>query len=116
VLPRREGRPIVAYPTLLPTLAADAFSPGQGCIVFVDLAARLTTIAGDLIAAFGLTPAEARLAGKLLSEESVESAAESLGVAIGTARNQLKAVFQKTDTHGQGQLVAVMARLAKPRK
>jgi PAS domain-containing protein/DNA-binding CsgD family transcriptional regulator len=114
VLPRCKGRPIVAYPTRLPAIAAGAFSPGQACVVLVDLAARLTTIAGDLITAFGLTPCEARLAGKLLSEESLEAAAEGLGVAIGTARNQLKAVFQKTDTHGQGQLIAVIARLAKP--
>jgi PAS domain-containing protein len=114
VLPRREGRSILAYPTRLPAIAADAFSPGQACFVFVDLAARLTTIVGDLIAAFGLTVAEARLAGKLLSEESLEGAAESLGVAIGTARNQLKAVFQKTNTHGQGQLITVITRLAKP--
>jgi len=115
VLPRREGRPIVAYPTRLPAIANGALSPGQACVVFVDLAARQTTIAGDLIAAFGLTPGEARLAGKLLSEESLEAAAESLGVAIGTARNHLKVVFQKTDTHGQSHLIALIARLARPR-
>ena len=115
VLPRREGRSIVAYPTRLPAIANGAFSPGQICIVFVDLAARLTAIADDLIAIFGLTPSEARLAGKLMAAKSLEAAAESLGVAIGTVRNQLKAVFEKTDTHSQGQLIAVMAHLAKPR-
>jgi DNA-binding CsgD family transcriptional regulator len=114
LLPRREGRSIVAYPTRLPTIAAEAFSPGHAVIVFVDLAARLTTIDRDLIASFGLTRCEARLAGKLLSEESLEAAADSLGVAIGTARNQMKAVFHKTDTHHQGQLIALITRLATP--
>jgi DNA-binding CsgD family transcriptional regulator len=51
----------------------------------------------------------------LLREESLETAAESLGVSYWTARNQLKAVYQKTNTHGQGQLVALITRLAKPR-
>ena len=114
VFPRREGRPIVAYPARLPAIAGGAFSPGQACVVFVDLAARLTTTAGDLIAAFGLTPSEARLAHRLLSEESLGATAGSLGVAISTARNQLKAVFEKTDTHSQGQLIALIARLATP--
>jgi DNA-binding CsgD family transcriptional regulator len=115
VLPRREGRPILAYPTRLPAIAAGAFSPGQACIVFVDLDARPTTLASDLIAAFGLTPAEARLAGKLLSEESLEAAADSLGIARETARNQLKGVFQKTNTHRQGQLAGLLARVARQR-
>jgi DNA-binding CsgD family transcriptional regulator len=112
VLPRREGRPILAYPIRVPAIASGALSPGTACVVFVDLAARLTTAVGDLIAAFGLTPCEARLAGKLLSEGSLEAAAESLCVAVGTVRNQLKAVFQKTDTRNQGQLIALIARLA----
>jgi DNA-binding CsgD family transcriptional regulator len=115
VLPRREGRPILAYPTRLAAIAAAAFSPGQACIVFVDLDARPTTVAGDLIAAFGLTPAEARLAGKLLSEESLEAAADRLGVARETARNQLKSVLQKTGAHRQSQLAALLMRLGRHR-
>jgi len=61
---------------------------------------------------------EARLAHRLLSEESLGATAGSLGVAISTVRNQLKAVFEKTDTHSQGQriaLIALIARLATPR-
>ena len=115
VLPRCEGRPILAYPARLPAIADDAFSPGQACIVFIDLDARPTTIACDLIAAFGLTAAEARLAGKFLSEESLEAAADSLSVARGTARNQLKRVFEKTDTHRQGQLAALLTRMTGSR-
>lgn len=114
VLPRREGRPILAYPTRLPAIAANAFSPGQACIVFVDLGARLTTIPRDLIAAFGLTPAEARLVDRLLGEELIQAAAARLGVAVETARNQLKSIYQKTDTHRLAQLVALLARLHKP--
>jgi DNA-binding CsgD family transcriptional regulator len=115
VLPRREGRPILAFPTRLPAIADGAFSPGQACIILVDLDARPATFACDLIAAFGLTTGEARLAGRLLAEESLEVAADSLGIAHETARNQLKRVFEKTDTHRQGQLAALLARMAESR-
>jgi DNA-binding CsgD family transcriptional regulator len=114
VLPRENGRPIVAYPSRLSGAMPECFTLAEGFIVFVDLAARPTPVSGDLMRVFGLTHAEARLAERLLCEESLEAAAESLGVAYSTARNQLKAVYHKTDTHGQGQLLALISRLAKP--
>jgi DNA-binding CsgD family transcriptional regulator len=42
---------------------------------------------------------------------SPERAAEELKIARGTARNHLKAVFAKTATHRQGELVALLSRL-----
>jgi DNA-binding CsgD family transcriptional regulator len=92
----------------------EAFAFVQGFVVFVDLEARPAPLAADLTHAFGLTAAEARLADRLIREESLEAAAGGLGVSYSTARNQLKAIFQKTDTHGQGQLIALITRLAKP--
>jgi len=116
ILPRRSGRPIIVYPSRLSNSVSEAFAPCQGFAVFVDLEARLDLIGGDLRRVFNLTPAEARLMDHLLREESLKAAAESLGVAIGTARNQLKAIYQKTGTHGQGQLIALILRLATPRR
>ena len=115
VLPRQNGRPIVAYPSRLSGAVREGFTLAEGFIVFVDLQARPAGIAAGLARVFGLTAAEARLADCLLREESLETAAESLGVSYWTARNQLKAVYQKTNTHGQAQLVALITRLAKPR-
>jgi DNA-binding CsgD family transcriptional regulator len=40
-----------------------------------------------------------------------ERAAQQLGISKATARNQLKAVFAKTATHRQGELVALLSRL-----
>jgi DNA-binding CsgD family transcriptional regulator len=114
VLPRRNGRPIVAYPSRLSGAVREGFALVQGFVVFVDLEARPAANGADLIRVFGLTAAEARLADRLLREESLEAAAEHLGVAYSTARNQLRAIYQKTDTHGQGQLIALISRLAKP--
>ncbi len=42
---------------------------------------------------------------QLARGERLEDSADALGVAIGTARNQLKQIFAKTDTHRQAELV-----------
>lgn len=65
----------------------------------------------QLAAAFGLTPAEKRLAVLLAEERTLNQAADELQISRGTARQRLKAIFEKTDTHRQSQLVALMARL-----
>jgi DNA-binding CsgD family transcriptional regulator len=59
---------------------------------------------------FGLTAAETRLALRLLTGESLRSAAAALGITYESARSQLKAIFQKTGTHRQGELIALLAR------
>ncbi len=66
-----------------------------------------------LIRAFGLTPAEARLAALLASGETLETAAEALRVTRETARSRVKSIFQKTDTHRQATLVALLASLGR---
>lgn len=78
-------------------------------IVFVtDPEARTELAEADLSCLFGLTPAEARLAARLATGEALSTAAAVLGVTAGTARNQLKAVMQKTDTHRQPELVGLL--------
>lgn len=115
VLPRRNGRPIIAYPSRLPNAVRAGFALVQAFVVFADLEARPAPLAADLMHVFGLTRGEARMADRLLREEALETAAESLGVSYLTARNQLRAAFQKTDTHSQGQFLGLIARLARPK-
>lgn len=55
--------------------------------------------------AWGLTPAEARLALLLLEPVTLPEAAQRLGIGRETARSHLKALFAKTGTHGQAALV-----------
>jgi DNA-binding CsgD family transcriptional regulator len=66
-----------------------------------------------LRATFRLTTAEARLASRLATGTSLDHAADALGIARNTARAQLRAVFAKTDTSRQAELVALLARLAR---
>lgn len=61
---------------------------------------------------FGLTASEARLASHVSSGETLEAAADRLAISYETARKHLKAVFAKTDTHRQADLIALLARIA----
>ena len=59
-----------------------------------------------------LTPAELALVEALSSGQTLRDHAEMKQASIHTARNQLKSVFQKTDTHRQSELIAKL--LASP--
>jgi DNA-binding CsgD family transcriptional regulator len=47
----------------------------------------------------------------LSSGDTLEAAAAKCQISYQTARNQLKAVFAKTGTHRQSELVSLLARL-----
>jgi DNA-binding CsgD family transcriptional regulator len=64
-----------------------------------------------LKALYGLTPAEANLAQRLAAAEELKAAAARLGIGYGTARAQLAAIFRKTETRRQGELVRVLCTL-----
>lgn len=59
--------------------------------------------------AFGLTPAQARVAGNLATGASIDAVAARLGIKKETARNHLKQIFLKTGTRRQGALVALLS-------
>ncbi len=60
---------------------------------------------GDL---YGLTPAESKVAKGLVSGHTLDRIAEDASVSPATVRAQLKAVFRKTDTGRQAELVSVI--------
>lgn len=64
----------------------------------------------DLQLAFGLSGAESRLCELLVNGLSLARAARELEVSEGTVRQRVKMIFQKTGTHRQGELVALIAR------
>lgn len=61
-----------------------------------------------LTAAFGFTPAEVRLALRLLSGESLNTIGEHLHVSRETLKTQLSSLFAKTGTSRQGELIALL--------
>jgi DNA-binding CsgD family transcriptional regulator/PAS domain-containing protein len=78
------------------------------CLVITDPDRQTPTLENRLLAAFGLTEAEARLAALLASGEKLRSAADKLNITYGTARARLARIFQKTETRRQGELVKVL--------
>jgi len=67
--------------------------------------------AAILAEAFHLTPSEAKLACIIARGAHPDTAARELKISRETARNQLKSVFAKTDTHRQSELVALLLQI-----
>lgn len=85
-------------------------SVGSGCVaVFLSKPGSLQLSPKRLAVLYGLSPAESRLAAKLAALKSLGQAAIELGVAMGTVRTQLSAVFAKTGARGQSELLMLMA-------
>jgi DNA-binding CsgD family transcriptional regulator len=112
-LARQEGhRPYIieALPATGPM--RDIFQRIAALLVVTDLDARLQTPNELIREAFGLTPAELRLATTLGSGEDLRTAAEIHGMAYETARRHLKAIFSKAAVNRQSELVTLLARFA----
>lgn len=78
------------------------------CIVITD-PERGPKLPDEILRAIhGLTAAESRLAVKVASGKSLQSAAEELGISYKTARTQLAVIFRKTSTARQGELVKLL--------
>jgi DNA-binding CsgD family transcriptional regulator len=67
--------------------------------------------AAILAKTFRLTPSEAKLACIIARGAPPYIAARELKISRETARNQLKSVFAKTDTHRQSELVALLLQV-----
>jgi DNA-binding CsgD family transcriptional regulator len=80
------------------------------CLIF-PLGRRRIASARQLIALFGLSPAEARLARALCHGETLEEYAEAQSVKLPTVKTQLRAVFAKTQTDRQVALVSLISSI-----
>lgn len=63
---------------------------------------------------FALSPAQQRLARKLLEGNDLAATAKVLSVSVNTARTQLQRIFDKTGVHNQAALVRVLLSVAPP--
>lgn len=113
IVRRRENSPLVVEALPVAGLAADLFRRTRALLVITRLDRRPRPPECLLRAIFGLTRAEERLALHLAGGDRLEDAAAALGITSNTARVQLKAIFAKTNTHRQTDLMMIMARLAR---
>jgi DNA-binding CsgD family transcriptional regulator len=111
VVRRKRRAPVVIRVLPVHGAARTPFLGARALLTFASVEPRPGPKPSLLAKLFGLTPAEAKLASLMAEGISVEKAAEALEISRETARNQLKAVFAKTATHRQSELVALLSGL-----
>lgn len=112
IIIRREDKPPLIVNTLpVEALARGPFMGARAFLTVKEAAPKAAPCTATMAKTFGLTRAEARLAGLLVEGQSLEDIAERLQLSRGTIRVQLKAVFAKTGMHRQGELIALLAQL-----
>jgi len=112
-LPRRTGQrayalsvaPLSRRESILSDLTPAA------CVLITDPEAVRAPSAIMLRNGYGVTAAEARLVERLVAGDTPQQAAQALGLAMPTVRNQLAAVFRKTETDRQSELVRLLVSL-----
>lgn len=106
------------FSILVSPLSSDGFGMTvlrpAACVVIADPDEQHTLSAGQLRALYGLTPSEARLAGQLMAGADLRSAAIASGITYATARTQLAAIFRKTDTSRQSELIKLLLSTVRP--
>jgi DNA-binding CsgD family transcriptional regulator len=112
IVPRPESRPLLLRHVVLHGMP-EATGEQLTAIVVLDLEDCPLPHENLLRELFFLTPAEVRLAQRLSCGEDLGSIAKGLRVSRATLRGQLKAIFWKTATRRQGELVALLAHLSR---
>jgi DNA-binding CsgD family transcriptional regulator len=117
-LPRPSRRPplLLSFYPIWRLDGATASIPRPSVGIFVsepDVCPRVDREA--LADTFRLTPREVAVADLLASGHDLKGIADALAIGIGTARNHLKHVLNKTDTHSQARLMAVLRGFVGPR-
>ncbi|APG15977.1 DNA-binding CsgD family transcriptional regulator [Bradyrhizobium huanghuaihaiense] len=113
VVTRSQRRPIVIDAIVQDwESAGDPLLPDMGALlILTDLNEIPRVSQSSVMEIFGLTPAQARLASLLVEGKSLEEIAFYMNISSGTARNHLKAVFLRTGTRRQAELVSLLSRL-----
>ncbi|WP_020178158.1 helix-turn-helix transcriptional regulator [Methylopila sp. M107] len=109
-----EGRPGVLHVLPVRRGARDIFSLAEWLLVVTPLGVGSTPVASILSGLFDLSPAEARVARGVIGGRTVADIAEEFGLSEATVRTQLRAVFAKTGTSRQSELVSACLGIAAP--
>ena len=109
-IPRTTGAaPYKVVVSAIPARHQELLVDHASVIVIVSDPVSLVEVDfSHLLLAYGLTPAESRIAGQLANGLSVEATAARLRISLATARTHLKRILHKTGTHRQSELVRVL--------
>jgi DNA-binding CsgD family transcriptional regulator len=79
-------------------------------VLIIDSEAQSEPDLAILRELFSLTPAEARVAGRLVLGLSVKEIAAEARISVETVRTHVKRILSKTSTDRQGELISLMLR------
>jgi DNA-binding CsgD family transcriptional regulator len=114
VVVNRNGKPWLSVEVIpISGIGLDMLGAARAIVLLTDIARPAVPSDALLRTRLGLTPAEARVALRLGTGESLADAAEALGITRETGRALLKRVFAKADVHRQAELVALIARMSR---
>jgi DNA-binding CsgD family transcriptional regulator len=77
-------------------------------VIILDPSAKSRATAASMRSAYGLTPAEARVALLLASGVNGQQMPAVLGVTSDTIKTHLRRCFEKTGVHSQAQLMRLL--------
>ena len=97
------------------TLASAARDPASSLtlLTFKHVPQSNLDLAGNAMQCFGLTTAQAKVAAELASGKTIKQIAFYSGVSVNTVRHHVKAIFAKTGTNRQVELVQVLGRMVQ---
>ena len=111
-LKRRDSRPLIARVIPVEGEAQGHLDGAALVLLLIDPEDCPVPSFGILKQVFELTKTEARIATQLVCGQTMQNVAEQTGVSVGTIRSQTKAIFAKTQTNRQAELVGLLTRLA----
>lgn len=108
---REEGHPLILQ---LSSISLPGSNTRHAIALVVDPDRQADISAEVLASLFGCTSAEARLAAALVAGKRLDEIGEEFGVKQTTITFHLQNLFQKTHTHRQADLVALLIRATIP--
>jgi len=82
-------------------------------VAFINDPSRRERPAQEILrVAYGMTPAECRVALLLSDGRALREIAEIVGVSFNTVRSQIKSIFAKTNVKRQGELIRLLLNSA----
>ena len=108
-LPSLGGRQVIMRGAPIAPIGAELFKRAKAFITFAEVGQPLGCHDGILREAFGLTPAETKVALAIARGQDCDEIATMHNVSIATVRTHLKAIFAKTGTPRQTALAVLIA-------
>jgi len=104
----KDGRSVLVEALCLPQELGTLIGGARFMLAVREVSPPLTSHKSRMRHIFRLTETEAEFANLLSQGVSVKEASERLCISVWTGRSHLRSIFQKTDTHRQGELIALL--------